>query len=240
MVVDMKKVRGADEDDEYFVKDILEVYREQQVITKYRVYIDELITDPSRYRGVMNILGSANENDVVVFHINSSGGNLYSAIQLYNAILNTEARTVAIAEGIVASAATLPLLACDDVIVMHNSFVMVHAASWGIGGDMKLIRDGVKFHTDHLETLIRSVYDGFMSEDEITDMIENSKEYYMKTEEVIERLKTRQEIVQKGVDKALAEVFESDGDNTDVPVPTPKKAVKKAPAKKTPKKQVTK
>lgn len=233
IVVENGAKNNSSDDFEYVMKDTLEVYKNQQVSTKYIVYIDEAIDGPSKYRNVFNVLAGAGPEDVVEFHINSIGGNLFTGLQLFNGILTTQARTVAIAEGIVASAATLPLLACDDVVIMSNSYIMVHAASWGESGDVKSVRDSVHFHTKLLDKILRDVYDGFMSEEELDDVIENSKEYYMDADEVIQRLKVRQENLQKEVEEALMKEFKSDGENTEVPKAPSKKTVRRTKPVKT-------
>lgn len=182
---------------DFGIKDTLEVYCENNVQKIYRIFLDEEITEPSKYRNVVNTLERATENDVVEFRINTIGGNLFSTLPIYNGILSASARTRAIIDGTAISAGTLIPLACDDVIVMKNSLMMCHSATWGAWGDLKSLRDQSNFKFQWARKLIGEVYEGFMSEEEIEDMVENSMEYWMFDDEIVERLQRRQEYMQK-------------------------------------------
>lgn len=217
----MSNKRKMDEDDlmEFMPIPLLEVYKEVSIQNKYRVFVDEVITEPSKYRNVINILESATEDDIVEFRLNTPGGNLMTAIQLCNAIENSAATTVAIVDGEVASAGTLFLLACDNVIIMKNTMVMVHPAKFGSGGDVKTVRASIKFQTEYIKDVLYDVYKGFLTDDEFEDMIENSREIWMRQDEITERLRNRQILQLEEAKKALEELEN----------PTPKK---KADSKK--------
>lgn len=169
----------------------LPIYSSQNTSTTYKVFIDEEIKSPSYYRNLTYTLDNASPNDDIIFHINSPGGNVYAGLQLYNGILNTEANTVAILEGMCVSAATFFPMACDSVMVMNGSFMMLHAASFGAIGDMKSIMDDVTFRNKELEKMIHRVYKDFLTEEEIEDMIQNKREVWMSDEEVSRRLRAR-------------------------------------------------
>jgi ATP-dependent protease ClpP protease subunit len=82
-----------------------------------RAFIDQLVALPAAVKTIR-------------VHINSPGGDVFAAILIANALRDQQAskgRTVeCFAEGLVASAATLPLMAGSKVVVADNALVMVH------------------------------------------------------------------------------------------------------------------
>lgn len=65
----------------------------------------------------------------ITVRINSPGGCLYTGLAIYNALKSFKGRKKAIVEGICMSAATMPMCACDEVIVMPGSITMIHGVS---------------------------------------------------------------------------------------------------------------
>lgn len=65
-----------------------------------------------------------NQGDVVV-HINSNGGNIFSALTI-NTLLKTR-NTTAIIEGLCASAATIVALGAKNIKMAQNGLFMIHA-----------------------------------------------------------------------------------------------------------------
>lgn len=171
----------------------LPVYCKVKQSKEYRVFLDEVVTSPSYYRNVINILEDAESNDVVVFRLNTPGGNILSMLGIINAIKNTEATTIALAEGYVASAGTFIMLACDNVQVMYNTLIMCHPASYGAYGSQQNVKVYVEATDKWLRKMTFEYYKHFMTDEEIEDMIVSSKEVYMDEEELVRRLKIRQE-----------------------------------------------
>lgn len=171
----------------------LPVYCKVKQSKEYRVFLDEVVTSPSYYRNVINILEDAESNDVVVFRLNTPGGNILSMLGIINAIKNTEATTIALVEGFVASAGTFIMLACDNVQVMYNTLIMCHPASYGSYGSQQNVKVHVEATDKWLRKMTFEYYKHFMTDEEIEDMIVSSREVYMDEEELVRRLKIRQE-----------------------------------------------
>lgn len=192
-----KDVNNYDDELNFGMKDTLEVYCEKNFFNTFRVFLDEPITEPSKYRNVINTLERATEDDIVELRLNTPGGNYYTTMALYNAILNCPAHTRAILDGEACSGGSMILLACDEVVVMKNTYIMCHAASWGDWGDMKKLRNSTTFSFEQIRKTLYDVYEGFLTNEEIEQMIEHSLEYWFGDEEIIERLKNRQEYLRK-------------------------------------------
>lgn len=66
-------------------------------------------------------------------HINSVGGNVYEANAIYNLLKQHKAKVITHVDGIAASAATLPMIAGDEIHVAENAIVMIHEPRMNIG-----------------------------------------------------------------------------------------------------------
>jgi ATP-dependent Clp protease protease subunit len=78
-------------------------------------------------RGINNIVP-------IWLHINSSGGDLFSAFAVADQIRQLETPVYSIVEGYVASAATIISTACTRRYIQPHSFLMIHLfSSWFYG-----------------------------------------------------------------------------------------------------------
>lgn len=90
-------------------------------------------------------------------HLNSPGGEVYEGITMLNALRNHPARTVAVVDGLAASAASFLAAGADEVVMGRNSQLMIHDA-WGMGvGDASVMRD-LADRLDKISDNIASVY----------------------------------------------------------------------------------
>lgn len=79
-------------------------------------------------KGVLkNTLDSA-EGKPVVFNIASEGGDFFEGLAMAEIIANYSGETTGKGVGLVASAATLILMACDVKMMSKNSYFMIHSA----------------------------------------------------------------------------------------------------------------
>ena len=118
------------------------------------------------------------------------GGELFTAIQFMNVIKNCAATMMVDVEGACMSAATMIMLAGQDIGIADNSMFMFHnysGAAIGKGGEMY---DNIIHERLWSETLLRDVYDGFLEEDEIKQILDN-KDIWMDSEQVRSRLEQR-------------------------------------------------
>lgn len=182
---------------------------QKNVSNVYTVFFDEPIYNSSYYRNLLILLNIAQPEDVFVFRIDTPGGSLSATLSICNAIQSTEAQTVAVIEGEAQSGGSFFPMVCDTVIAMPHSSMMVHAASYGEGGDMKKVKKYVDFNDRRIRGILHDFYKGFLTEEEINNMIENSEDLLFTADEVIERLQKRDE-------NAQAILLEDMGDLEDV------------------------
>lgn len=75
----------------------------------------------------------------IALHINSPGGDVFSARAMVAAISAHPSNITAYIDGLAASAASYVAMACDSVVMQAGSMMMVHCAScivWGNSSDM--------------------------------------------------------------------------------------------------------
>lgn len=86
-------------------------------------------------------LQSHKEAQVINLSVHSPGGNLLDGLAMYNSLLTHPATVNGTVEGIAASAASLVLMAADNIAVPEDVFVMIHNP-WGFAiGDAEELRD---------------------------------------------------------------------------------------------------
>ena len=159
-------------------------------------YLSGNIEDPSEYVAWFELMRNAGEHDVIQLHINSYGGDLFTAIQFMRAIADTQAHVICSVEGACMSAATMIFLCADTYEVSEHSMFMFHnysSATFGKGGEMF---DNIIHERKWSEHLLNRVYDGFLNKDEIASLLHN-KDIWMDGEEVLKRLNERQKKFEK-------------------------------------------
>lgn len=203
------------------------ITRESVVSNLYRVYIDSAIDESVTFRSLITLLGAATEDDTVIFHLCCPGGQVDIAMQVYLAILNTRANTIAQIDGYAASAATFFVMACKQVLVGPHAFMMLHSGSFGNFGKQRELKTYTDFQYKRLEKIAYDVYQDFLTTDEIKDMVDNQCDYYFDAEEIIERLERRDNIQVQKLQDSIQELEEVE-EVVDVPAKTKKKRSKKS------------
>jgi ATP-dependent protease ClpP protease subunit len=187
----------------------------------YTLYLCGELNAPNEYVEWFEIIRNANETDIIKIHINSPGGNLFTAVQLMRVMAESQANIIASVEGACMSAATMIFLAADGFEISENSMFMFHNYSGGTIGKGGEMYDNIMYERKWSDKFMRSVYSGFLTDDEIKSMLEN-KDIWMDPDEVFKRLNKRsEEIIKASTPKKSA-----------TKKPRAKPAPKKAPVKK--------
>ena len=106
-----------------------------QTIThnEYIINIDYDIEPSYFYREAFLILRNAKSDDTIRLVINSYGGYLEPALQFYNLLLNTQAKTIAEIYAAYSSASIIAL-SCDNIITKDFCSMLIHSLSTGSDG----------------------------------------------------------------------------------------------------------
>ena len=169
----------------------------QRIITKhavniYEFYVSGDIESSEDYIEWFDIIRSAAKNDILKFYINSSGGDLFTAIQFMRVLSETKASVVVSVEGACMSAATLIFLHGHQFEVSPHSMFMFHNYSSGVMGKGGEMYDRLSHEKGWAKRLLEDVYSDFLTNEEITSIL-NNKDIWMDGDEVITRLKTKVE-----------------------------------------------
>lgn len=163
---------------------------------RHVVSINKILRSVDEWNEELYIIRNAGPYDQVHVYINSGGGDLDVANEICNAMKQCPAYIVCEIVGSCASAATLIYLQGDEHVVNDNTQMMVHTATHGYVGQDKQVYDYSAFSTDYIECLLRAAYEGFLTEEEIKNML-NGKEYWFKADNVKDRLALRAESSKK-------------------------------------------
>ena len=153
-------------------------------------YVSGVIEDAKEYNDWFDTIRNAGETDIIKLHINSPGGDLFTAIQFLRVLGETNATVIASVEGACMSAATMLFMSAHQYEISEHSMFMFHNYSGiaiGKGGEMY---DNITHERKWSEKIMRNVYKDFLTEDEIKSILEN-KDIWMEGEEVLRRLKLR-------------------------------------------------
>lgn len=174
--------KNANQDERIFNK---------QLINVHEFYLSGEIESADEYIQWFDTIRHAGENDVVKIYINSPGGDVFTAIQFLRSLQETNATVVMSVEGLCASAATMIMLGGESFEISDHSMFMFHNYSGGTFGKGGEMLDQLQHERKWSERLLRQVYKDFLTEDEITSVL-NNKDIWMDGQEVAERLKARQ------------------------------------------------
>jgi len=168
---------------------------------KHEFYLSGLIEEPEKYAEWFHLIRNATENDEIVIHINSRGGNASTAIQLMRVLKETDAAVTASVEGDCMSAATFVFLGAHSFEISEYSDFMFHnysSVTAGKGGEMY---DAITHEKKWSDNLMKTIYRDFLTETEIQQILDN-KDIWMDGNDVLDRLKKRNKKIIDQIKKA--------------------------------------
>jgi ATP-dependent protease ClpP protease subunit len=167
---------------------IYEAPEDSEFETYHDYYLFGEITLTEDYIFLLNYLNNLSKRDMFRIYIDSDGGNVFAALAILRGLRLTKAHTHAIVTGQCSSSATMLFLGAKTYEIEPHCVFMFHNYSgkrFGKGGELY---DNIVFERKWSEHLLTSMYEGFLSEEEITQIL-NNKDIWMSSEEVSERMK---------------------------------------------------
>jgi len=158
----------------------------------HEFYLSGDVGSPDEYIEWFDIIRNCSPSDIVKIHINSPGGDLYTAIQFLRVVADCPGTVITSAEGACMSAATLIFMNADSYEVSPHSVFMFHNYSTGMYGKGGELYDSIMHERKWSESLLREVYRDFLTEEEIQAILEN-KDIWMDGHEVADRIEQRAE-----------------------------------------------
>jgi ATP-dependent protease ClpP protease subunit len=175
---------------------------------------------------------TAGPGDTIYLHLNNSGGQLNTGVQIINAMQNSQARVVTILESLAHSLATLIFLAGDEMVVHDHCMMMFHNFRGGFGGKGQEVAAEIEATITWFVTLAQDMYIPFLSQDEFNRII-RGEDLWMQSPEIRERLEHMFKVL--GEQQTAAEAEQQEKVPTAKKIPTKKvPTAKKIPTKKVP------
>ena len=168
----------------------------QAVTHLHEYYIVGTISEATAYTEWFNQIRHAPSSDAIKIYINSTGGDLWAAIQWMRVLKECQATVSVSVEGACMSAATIVFLMCDNFEISPHSMFMFHNYSGGAVGKGGEMIDQIKHERKWSEKLLLDIYKNFLNKNEV-EAILNNKDIWMTGEEVVTRLNFRKKILDK-------------------------------------------
>ena len=161
------------------------VNREEDYI--FHVNLDQDITDPQDYRELTELLQTARKEQIIKILFNTSGGNVDTAIQLYNLIKDCNAKTIAEIYRAYSSGSMIAM-ACDEFNIKTFSSMMVHSTLWSnLEGNVFSLKNHNDFVTKIDHDIFKRIYKRILTDEEIETVL-IGKEIWLYEDELIKRL----------------------------------------------------
>lgn len=166
----------------------------------FHIYLFGQIVSPQQFISAIEVMRSASENDRIMIHLQSCGGSLDATDTFLQAMHECQAEIVVKASGGVHSAGTLILLAADSFMLSDNFSSLIHNGSCGSIGKFSDYRTETAFTAKWMERVMRNAYEGFLTDDEISDVIKGI-DIWLDAEEWIERHEARNDYIQEKMEE---------------------------------------
>lgn len=180
---------------------------------KYNIFLYGDIEDARQFQDAIEAMNDAGEDDLVVIHLSTNGGSTDATDTFISAMRRCRARVVVEASGGVHSAGTIILMNAPEYRLSENFNALIHNGSFGAwGAKSSDTKTQFEFQAEYMDRLAWSTYQGFLTDDEIEELIAG-RDFWMGPEEWVDRWKRRQEFLKN---ENAAE--ESDEETTTVTV----------------------
>jgi ATP-dependent protease ClpP protease subunit len=177
------------------------VFESEVSIREISFYIVEPIGDPIDYAEMCHVIRNAGEMDRIRLHLNTTGGNVATGIQIINAIRESAATVTTVLDGEAYSMGAILFLSGDQQAVGDHGQLMFHDYSSGLMGKGNEQRAAVLSAAKWFGKLMVNICSPFLSDAEIEDVL-NGRDLWIDSDEVIERLTAIQK--QRAADEKAA------------------------------------
>lgn len=193
-----KPSRGNDDDTQEpnAEKAAVPFHCDQSISRSFKFFLTDAIGEPDKYNHMCHVLRTATENDQVFIHLNSPGGRLDSTAQIIAAMRESEATVTTVADGTVASAATLIFLAADAFVVQPYCMFMIHTFSTATYGKGHEVNAHIEADSKWFYSMAQQLYDHFLTKREIARMVKG-EDFWFIADEVNDRIQRRVEYLRE-------------------------------------------
>lgn len=160
-------------------------------------YISGEIVEPHYYTELFHTLRSADESDVIALHLNTSGGDFDTGLQLINNMMASRARVVTVLEARGFSMGAFIFLAGDELVVHDNCQLLFHIYSASMAGRGHEQQAEVAAISAWFRRFMTRTCSPFLSDSEISGVLKGS-DVWMDSDEISRRLARLHRAREKG------------------------------------------
>lgn len=156
---------------------------------EHHIYLHPYIGVVKNYLKLINMLDSAEPEDVFTINISGPGGSADTGLKLLNHMKHTEALVRVIVDSNVSSMSTILAFGGNSLTIRENVVFMWHVGSIGFFGDVKIsdLNSSMKSEEESYRQILKAYCSRVLSKKEINDIV-NGKDIYLTGEEVTARL----------------------------------------------------
>ena len=192
----MNKGSQEDADDDPMKKNNLlcNIVVTNTTIKSYNVFLNESIGEAWCYNNLLDLLHNAKDDDVIDVHFNNGGGYIHVACQLVAAFLKTKAHTIGHLDASASSAASLIFLSMKEYNISSFADMLCHYYTsflYGKGNEIEQMSD---FQKKHLRSIFTTMYEGFLTTDELERMFKG-EDFLFNGTEIKRRLDRRNNFI---------------------------------------------
>lgn len=169
----------------------------------FNIYLFGVIESAEQFINAIEVLQSASENDIVKIHLSSPGGSLDATDTFIHAMRQCAGRVVVEATGGVHSAGSIILMNADEFFLSENFNCLVHNGSLGSSGKYSEWKLESKHKEAYMERVMRNTYSGFLSEEELEDLLKGV-DFWFDGTDFARRWEARNEFIKDKVDEVQA------------------------------------
>ena len=161
---------------------------------EFDVYLNGQVGSIDLYTELLHLLFTAEEDVKIHLKINSPGGDLDTGLQIQDAIRACKAEVIGYLSASADSAASGIFCSCDSHCVGDFALMLVHSCSLGF---MAPIHDFVSYGDiiyKQNKAWLEQTYSGFVSKEEIDDIIVNKRQLLLDADQIRERITNMYEI----------------------------------------------
>lgn len=151
------------------------------------IYMTEIITSPSEYNKMCHTLESLEPDWKVKMILNTPGGYASSAFSILDSMGKCKCPIHGVVTGSVASAGTIIAMGCDTIEVADFTDFMIHNYSHGANGSGSKVKEYVNFTDLEFTKAARTIYEGFLTSEELESISLDDKEIWLNKDQVLER-----------------------------------------------------
>lgn len=155
----------------------------------YRANIFDQVGPIENYVPLLHILNTAKRGERIIININSPGGFVTTGLRIMQAIQNSKACVHTIGVGPCMSIAAC-IWGAGHVRKLSDPLgsLMVHMPSTQIGGKTLDIAEECKFTNEFFASLLRNLFAGILTEDELNKVINERTDSYFNAHDINARL----------------------------------------------------